>query len=140
MTREEQIKSDEGTVVNEQDKQLLLKDLSARLPYGVFVHTWYDKPLDIKCTGMDLYTNTINLDIPDDDNAKVYIDNCKPYLRPMSSMTDKEKDYVIHLADLPCAAQICEKKVDFFLSHHIDWRGLLPKGLALPAQDGMYND
>jgi hypothetical protein len=55
-------------------------------------------------------------------------------------MTDKEKDYVIHLADLPCAAQICEKKVDFFLSHHIDWRGLLPKGLALPAQDGMYND
>jgi hypothetical protein len=53
-------------------------------------------------------------------------------------MTEEEKDYVINLAALPCAAQICEKKVDFLNGHHIDWRNLIPKGLALEAPEGMY--
>ena len=86
--------------MTQEEKELLAKDICARLPY-VIVHTWYNKPLDIKCTGIDLYTNTINLDIPDDDNAKVYIDNCKPYLRPMSSMTEEEKKEISELIDAP---------------------------------------
>jgi len=78
--------------MTQEDKSLLLKDLSARLPYGVKVHTWYNKPMDVKCTGVDVYTNTVNLDIPNDDDAKVYIENVKPYLRPLSSMTDEERE------------------------------------------------
>jgi len=61
--------------MTQEEKQLLLKDICARLPYGVFVHTWYNKPMDIGCTGVDIYTNTVKLDLPKDDDAIVYIDN-----------------------------------------------------------------
>ena len=137
-----------------EEKELLAKDICARLPY-VIVHTWYNKPLDIKCTGIDLYTNTINLDIPDDDNAKVYIDNCKPYLRPMSSMTEEEKKEISELIDapieidsdgdiiylggysiIPCSDY--QIYIDYLISHHFDFRGLIPMGLAIEAPEGMY--
>ena len=140
--------------MTKEEKELLLKDLCARLPY-VIVHTWYNKPLDIKCTGIDLYTNTINLDIPDDDNAKVYIDNCKPYLRPMSSMTEEEKKEISELIDapieidsdgdiiylggysiIPCSDY--QIYIDYLISHHFDFRGLIPMGLAIEAPEGMY--
>lgn len=85
--------------MNKKDKDLLLKDLSARLPYGVIIHTWYNGSIDIKCTGIDLYANTVNLDIPNDDDAKVYIDNVKPNLRPMSSMTEEEIEEYRNLSD-----------------------------------------
>ena len=113
-----------------EEKQLLLKDLCARLPYNVFCQ---EKTLSGK-KEIDVYlTESVFI------NFKYGTFLCFPYLRSMSSITDEEKDYVIHLADLPCAAQICEKKVDFFLSHHIDWRGLIPMGLAIEAPEGMYN-
>ena len=57
----------------------------------------------------------------------------------MSSMTDEEAEYVIKLAEYSCAAQICEKKVDFFNKYHIDYRGLIEKGLALEAPEDMYD-
>ena len=140
--------------MTQEEKELLAKDICARLPY-VIVHTWYNKPLDIKCTGIDLYTNTINLDIPDDDNAKVYIDNCKPYLRPMSSMTEEEKKEISELIDapieidsdgdiiylggysiIPCSDY--QIYIDYLISHHFDFRGLIPMGLAIEAPEGMY--
>ena len=140
--------------MTQEEKELLAKDICARLPY-VIVHTWYNKPLDIKCTGIDLYTNTINLDIPDDDNAKVYIDNCKPYLRPMSSMTEEEKKEISELIDapieidsdgdiiylggysiIPCSDY--QIYIDYLISHHFDYRGLIEKGLALEAPEGLY--
>lgn len=140
--------------MTQEEKELLAKDICARLPY-VIVHTWYNKPLDIKCTGIDLYTNTINLDIPDDDNAKVYIDNCKPYLRPMSSMTEEEKKEISELIDapieidsdgdiiylggysiIPCSDY--QIYIDYLISHHFDYHGLIPMGLALEAHEDMY--
>ena len=142
--------------MTQEEKELLAKDICARLPY-VIVHTWYNKPLDIKCTGIDLYTNTINLDIPDDDNAKVYIDNCKPYLRPMSSMTEEEKKEISELIDapieidsdgdiiylggysiIPCSDY--QIYIDYLISHHFDFRGLIPMGLAIEAPEGMYKE
>ena len=142
--------------MTQEEKELLAKDICARLPY-VIVHTWYNKPLDIKCTGIDLYTNTINLDIPDDDNAKVYIDNCKPYLRPMSSMTEEEKKEISELIDapieidsdgdiiylggysiIPCSDY--QIYIDYLISHHFDYRGLIPMGLALEAPEDMYKN
>jgi len=125
--------------MTQEEKELLLKDLCARLSY-VIVHTWYNKPLDIKCTGIDLYTNTINLDIPDDDDAKVYIDNCKPYLRPMSSMTEEEKeDYNSKFEGRDFSWEIYYGSTDWLNAHHFDYRGLIEKGLALEAPKGMYN-
>lgn len=142
--------------MTQEEKKLLLKDLCTRLPY-VIVHTWYNKPLDIKCTGIDLYTNTVNLDIPDDDNAKVYIDNCKPYLRPMSSMTEEERDELERICSLYACDNDCNEEYGIvILSDHniysenpfeaLDWlnkkgfdyRGLIPMGLALEAPEDMY--
>ncbi len=124
--------------MTQEDKELLLKDLCARLPY-VIIHTWYNKPLDIKCTGIDLYTNTINLDIPDDDDAKVYIYNCKPYLRPMSSMTNDEKEtyesFIIGIATDEIGAW---ELTDWLNKNKFDYRSLIPMGLALEAPEDMY--
>lgn len=119
--------------MTQEDKQLLLKDLSARLPYGVMCDRLGHS---LKLVGVHPNKEfALEFDRGEYMPTEYTVDDVKPHLRPMSSMTDEEKDYVIHLAELPCAAQICEKKVDFFLSHHVDWRGLIEKGLAIEVTE-----
>ena len=67
--------------MTQEEKQLLLKDLCARLPYDVCVHIRYK-------TGKPCYGKLTSIDIQWFINSK--IENIKPYLRPMSSMTEKE--------------------------------------------------
>ena len=122
--------------MTQEEKQLLLKDLCARLSYGTIIHTWYGKSLDIKYTGINVYTNTVDLDIPDDDDAYVYVDNVKPYLRPMSSMTEIEKEELRALK----WTKLEHYTVDWLNVHHFDYRGLIEEGLALEAPEGMYNN
>ena len=135
-------------------KDLLLKDLCARLPYGVKCKVWYnDRTLDIKCTGIDFYTNTVNLDVPEDDNAKVYVDNIKPYLFPLSSMTEEQKKELdkrfnvidiygdniqIHYhsqgywdTDLEVDFQDWLWLINWLNKNHFDYNGLIEKGLAI---------
>lgn len=120
--------------MTQEDKELLLKDLCARLPYGIKCKVWYnDRILDIKCTGIDFYTNTVNLDVPEDDNAKVYVDNIKPYLFPLSIMTEEQKkewrSLMIH--DSYGILYPTIKSFDYLYKNHIDIRGLIPMGLAI---------
>lgn len=116
--------------MTQEEKDLLLKDLCARLPYGVKCKVWYnDKSLNIKCTGIDFYTNTVNLDIPEDDNAKVYVDNIKPYLFPLSSMTPEQRTSYNFLSN--SGHRSFTGLIDFYHKNHLDWRGLIPKGLAI---------
>ena len=65
----------------------------------------------------------------------------KPYLRPMSSMTVREKEkldrileYMYYDNETPVSAAS-----DYLNEIHVDHRGLIPMGLALPAPEGMYN-
>jgi len=63
------------------------------------------------------------------------IDEIKPYLRPMSSMTEEEhKEYEQWLPD-----GFNINTVNWLLENHFDFMGLIPKGLALEAPNGMYN-
>ena len=138
--------------MTQEDKELLLKDLCARLPYGVKCKVWYnDKTLDIKSTGIDFYTNTVNLDIPGDDNAKVYVDNIKPYLFPLSSMTEEQKiecfkgtdieldEYNEIWSTFPISNSDIAltnlnnwlKVINWLNKNHFDYRGLIEKGLAI---------
>ena len=124
----------------QKNKDLLLQDLCGRLSHGVKCKVWYnDKTLNIKCTGIDFYTNTVNLDIPGDDNAKVYVDNIKPYLFPLSSMTEEQKIIygdlcyaVIHSLAWDMQAALNEL-IDWLNKNHFDYRGLIEKGLAVNA-------
>ena len=128
--------------MTQEEKDLLLKDLCARLPYGVKCH------IKIKdgTTEMDdvVIPSTIeHLDIWD----------IKPYLRPMSSMTEEElkenwtfmeKDGRGFPTDLVSVSQFSDGKfaeyLDWLNAHHFDYRGLIPKGLALEALEGMYKE
>ena len=127
--------------MTQQDKELLLKDICARLPYGVII-------LDIASKH---YGNFIRIDVSsltcyyggaeDEECQTIY--NIKPYLRPMSSMTNEEfKEYHSMLIDIDKTGlmqqKLITKIVDWCDSKMFDHRSLLPKGLALEAPEGMY--
>ena len=140
--------------MEQKDKELLLKDLSARLPYNCKVFYEYVDDLDGKTYGYSLTLNTWCID--EFIANKVVI---KPYLRPMSSMTEEEKEELSHLLPKDWSAEIdnfnnlyfdmCSSvfiEIDVFLNiidwlnaHHFDYCELIKKGLALEAPDGMYN-
>ena len=114
--------------MTQEEKQVLLKDLCARLPYGVKVQVYYE---DIAGSGyFDETVWLIDNDEPFHVNDR-WIENIKPYLRPMSSMTEEEhKEYEKWLPD--------GFNVDTFnwlLKHHFDFMGLIPKDLAIEVTE-----
>ena len=130
--------------MTQEEKSLLLQDLCARLPYGVI------------CTDNRHGDSRIfNIDIEDE---RVYytdfdewglIKNCKPYLRPMSSMTEEEKEYIQTCFDIitdenygdgysPSAWDAINNFTNYCDSRYLDHRGLIWRELALPAPEGMY--
>ena len=114
--------------MTQEDKQLLLKDLSGRLPYGVNCKMVDDEGEEI----VDTLTG-IKIEVFD----KGIITDIKPYLRPMSSMTDEEKEEFISFVNTNgCYI----KTMDFCYAHHLDNRGLIEKGLALEAPEDMYKN
>ena len=126
--------------MTQEDKNILLKDLCARLPYNVVV-CCTDSDTDYNC----FLTTDILHEI---QNGYEYYDY-KPYFRPMSSMSEEE---CITLSKLipyetdawkyiktPIPLYIANiEQFDFFHRRHLDWRGLIPKGLALEAPEEMY--
>ena len=132
-------------IMTQEDKNLLLKDLCARLPYGV------------RMKGVN---EDFNLSTGTSPNRLSYVLNSvkfstetdfKPYLRPMSSMTEEEKeewhdtfdsvqDYVPEADDYDdnWHEEPGIESYDYLISHHFDYRGLIPKGLALEATEDMY--
>ena len=118
-------------VITQQEKQLLLKDLSARFPYNVVVRCT-DSDTDYKC----FLTTDILHEI---QNGYEYYDY-KPYLRPMSSMTAEESRELYAIRKSTQMTYSLEpKELDWLNAHHFDYRGLIEKGLALEAPAGMYN-
>ena len=110
------------------DKELLLKDLCARLPYGVkyscddIKNVWRLKTI---------FTRSDNSIFCDGCNA---LELCKPYLFPLSSMTGRLKAELFNLRidiEDPFQDSLCE--IDFYHRNHFDYRGLIPMGLALDA-------
>ena len=128
--------------MTKEEKQLLLKDLCARLPYGVILDVDNGKYREDKKIWPGLFNSDSLWD-------------AKPYLRPMSSMTEKEKKIMrscgfelIHY-DTGYTGFANENYIDdvsfrfmeeFLNSHHFDYRDLIPMGLALEAQEGMYKN
>ena len=121
--------------MTQEERQLLLKDLCGRLPYGVVVRCT-DSDTDYKC----FLTTDILHEI---QNGYEYYDY-KPYLRPLSSMTaEEEEEYNGLLLDVeyyPGKYFVVPSTsvVDWLNAHHFDYRGLIEKWLALESPEGMY--
>ena len=130
--------------MSQEDKQLLLQDLSARLPYGVKLKGRCDVTTLLQIRVIEdrivILTTTWCGEIK--AFYKENLDGCKPYLRPMSSMTDKEKtEYKKIAPGIEWQDGIhfpTTNKIDWLNNHHFDYRCLIEKGLALEAPEGTY--
>jgi len=111
--------------MTQEEKELLLKDLCARLPYEVIL----------------LAPNGRTICVTDGNTAaELFVEEgWKPYLRPMSSMTEEEiKEFSvlgvgIHLFKGPLIPSY--DTLDWLNAHHFDYRGLIEKGLAIAVTE-----
>lgn len=123
--------------MTQEEKQLLIKDLCARLPYGLKISIkddYLQKMVNDVLCAYHIGGISYNLESR----------NLKPYLRPMSSMTEKERKEFHHYASVERNYLGDDKfythyqMIDWLNSHHFDYRGLIEKGLAIEAKEGMY--
>lgn len=144
--------------MTQEDKELLLKDLSARLPYGVKIHLETLEYGELIGTLDAVYPTEERVIVDELDKAiapinvrcggfKIEEDKVKPYLRLLSSMTEEEKKEFCKIEGrieqyFPCKyikLIFSIDELDWLNAHHFDYRGLIEKGLALEAEEGMYN-
>ena len=133
--------------MTQEQKELLLKDLCARLYYGVkieYIKTKKQYRLH-ELSEDGNYFSLLHETEPNGVCSELGIEyegeqTIKPYLRPMSSMTEEEDTKYrygfLYSNDLSCDAV---DYIDWLNSHHFDYRGLIPMGLALEAPADMYN-
>lgn len=125
--------------MTQEDKNFLLKDLCARLPYGVNVLADCDKTFDQGLIGVLMRIEPY-VGIKDEYQGKYllyqygvftpsFVDEVRPYLFPLSSMTEEER---IAIGNEFAYGQP-HKAMDILHKRHIDYRGLIPKGLAIDA-------
>lgn len=151
--------------MTQEDKDLLLKDLCSRLPYGVKIElTWWVMG-EGTCINTTLEPDHIEQLLNDEDGDT----EIKPYLRPMSSMTEEEAKELSVLYDITdvLSIKITDEYIDFEVDdgfssietkiiwfndiissieifdwlnkNHFDYRGLIEKGLANEASEEMYS-
>ena len=130
-------------ILTQEEGDLLFKDLCARWQYGVIAQIRRSSPnlnkpvmLDLPIKGVINFASVYSVITVTEDGNIVYdsISTCKPYLRPLSSMTDEEKNELLQLMGRGTDIE----RVDFYISHHFDYRCLIPMGLALEAPKDMY--
>lgn len=119
-------------MLTQADKDLLIKDLCGRLPYGVKCET-NRGPLPI-------YTMAYDGSVMFKDGIIQFcMDNPKPYLRSIRNMAeDEENEYKSTCTQINDINFEDFQTFDWFNKHHFDYRGLIEKGLALEAPEGMY--
>ena len=137
--------------MTQEEKSILLQDLCTRLPYNLYVRIEeFNVPKNEAITegfiGNYLKDNRCN-DYDADGILNELADDCinvKPFLRPMSSMTEEErKEYndivknTIDFYNCPKSEEICFfiTPIDWLNAHHFDYRGLIPKGLAIAVTE-----
>lgn len=134
--------------MTQEEKRLLLKDLCARLPYGIMCDFAYNLGNPQKLLYVTPYDEKEQIHL----DAKEYkfgngsygpsdfdVEYVKLYLRPMSSMTEEEENEYNSLnAYEKGIFPHTEEAFDWLNAHHFDYRGLIEIGLALEAPEGMY--
>ena len=142
--------------MTQEQKDLVLKDLCTRLPYGVAVKFKVNEVAAIE----EKFIYNIDGEYSYITNGKSYLtldiikalfnnhlDEIKPYLFPMSSMTEEQKEFIKNkfcydwdIDDHPYSLWAhcidigdIDELIDWFHKNHFDYRGLIEKGLAIDA-------
>lgn len=146
--------------MTEEQKQLLIKDLCGRLPYGVNILHVKDGIIGVLST-INIYVEgreeKLKCSIPFFGEDNVPIEEFKPYLYPLSSLTSSEAEDIERIMGCnilwrisegliewtvggSVESEIFELRIDqieqlteFLNAHHFDYRGLIEKGLAIDA-------
>lgn len=120
--------------MTQEEKDLLLKDLCSRLPYGIRCSFGVDDAVyeitginPTCCGASEIQATHINSSV----NGDFRLDSCKPYLFPLSSMTPEQRTSYNFLSN--SGHRSFTGLIDFFNKNHIDYRGLIEKGLASDA-------
>lgn len=136
--------------MTQEGKQLLLKDLCARLPYGVKAKITeegvlsYDSEIGVIVGKEHIDNEIFIIKCKNDSWCLTVISEFMPYLRPMSSMTEDERyEYEgtrrqTFLENGESERSDTIDTYDWLNANCFDYRGLIPKGLALKAKENMY--
>lgn len=120
--------------MKQEDKDLLLKDLCGRLPYGVIVAEF-----DEDCRRTSIALPLVRL-----ENDFSFYGNLKPYLFPLSSITEEQRKELFYLSGIDIiygkfytnnefTLEETLFGINWLLKKHFDINGLIPKGLAIDA-------
>ena len=134
--------------MTQEEKELLIKDICARLPYGVKAKVNVNQQLErliepvyIGEDGKDTYLCSSTISIHEDNIKYVFngLFECKPYLFPMSSMTKEQKKEYNNLCETilddlgyPASFNTIDS-LDWLNKNYFDYRGLIYMGLAIDA-------
>jgi hypothetical protein len=138
-----------GNDMTQENKELLLKDLCTRLPYGVIVETPKGKGhvCDINLT---IFGTEAGVNIKATSRDKFNIEDIKPYLFPFSSMTEEQREELYKIGwyfdedkiyscfrnydDVNYKTHTdCFELINWCYKNHFDINGLIPMGLANDA-------
>lgn len=131
--------------LTQEDKLLLLTDLCGRMPFGVVCKdTYLNVTGTLSSIGLNYDMGVVDTD--DGEDVSVYIPNCKPYLFPLESMTEEQKNEYYYIVNYISSDDTdnwaegefvyvnqTEQLYHFYHRHHLDYRGLIAKDLALDA-------
>ena len=120
--------------MTQEDKELLFKDLCARLPYNVICQVEFRESGKYQSKSMFLSGVFTDEAYFTTESGSIYSNEYNPYLFPLSSMTNEQEE---EYNDLNCYELGCfphtEEALDYLIKNHFDYRGLIEKGLAIDA-------
>ena len=121
--------------MTQEDKELLIKDLCARLPYNVICQVEFKENGKYNSKVMLLSGIFTDEAYFTTKGGSIYSNEYKPYLFPMSSMTDEQKQEYQHITErwMYDSSYSISDSIDWLNVHHFDYRGLIEKGLAIDA-------
>ena len=132
----------------QEDQEILLIDLCAMLPYEIIVKVNDTQGIidKIDISNERIFVTGLNPFLYGGAKAHWFTvngDKIFPYLRPMSSMTEEEREEYDNWHLELESGRIKDWKIADYINwlnaHHFDYHGLIEKGLALEAPEGMYN-
>lgn len=119
----------------QEDKELLFKDLCVRLPYNVICQVEFKENGKYNSKVMLLSGIFTDEAYFTTKGGSIYSNEYKPYLFPMSSMTEEQKQEYQYITErwMYDSSYSISDSIDWLNKNYFDYRGLIEKGLAIDA-------